>query len=90
MEPLKWLLVDSKNISQDKVSFYFIETCKVMAISSLIEKKRLNGVEDKNGIPRRCSTTRITNYKGLAVFGHSLIYNIAMYILKLINEKFDI
>ena len=33
---------------------------------------------------------QITQYKGLAVFGHSLIYNIAMYILKLINEKFDI
>jgi len=39
---------------------------------------------------------QITQYKGLAVFGHSFIYNITMYvfeieyILKLMKEKLDI
>jgi hypothetical protein len=39
-----------------------------MAIRILMEITRLNGVEDKNGIPRKCCKTRIMNKGARCVY----------------------
>ena len=45
------------------VLYLQLETCKVVSIRSLMEMKKMSGVEDKTDIPRISSKTWITNCK---------------------------